>query len=151
MVPELLIIKAMKNLFLLWVLFPFAVFAQGGNFWNTLAEVHFQSTKDARGYEIEKPVFSKNLKTFHGKTIRLKGYLIPLEETGGKGTFMLSALPFNVCYFCGAAGPETVVELEPGLSLKFSTRSIVLEGKLFLNDTDPDHHIYLLKSVKLIP
>jgi hypothetical protein len=75
---------------------------------------------------------------------------VPLEETGGKGKFMLSSLPFNVCYFCGAAGPETVVELETSEHLKFSTKQIFMEGILFLNDRDPDHHIYILKSATLI-
>ena len=90
---------------------------------------------------MERPIFSKYLKTFQAKKVKLKGYIIPLDESGGKGKYMLSALPFNVCYFCGAAGPETVVEIETSESIKFTTKQITMEGTLQLNDVDPDHHI----------
>lgn len=139
-----------SSLLLLFLLCVIEVFPQSGNFWQVLAEVHFDNTTDKNGYTVEKPVFSKYLKSFNGKKVKIKGYLIPLEETGGKGKFMLSSLPFNVCYFCGAAGPETVVELETSALLKFSTKQIFMEGILFLNDRDPDHHIYILKSASVL-
>lgn len=142
----------MKKLFLPVLLFWLTeAGGQPQNFWQVLAEVHFLNETDKNGYGVERPVFSQYLKSFHGKKIRLRGYMIPLEETGGKGKFMLSALPFNVCYFCGAAGPETVVETEIAQNPKFTTKQIAMEGILFLNDRDPDHHIYILKSASLIP
>lgn len=141
----------MRILFLALFFFSaFTVCAQPANFWQILAEVHFQNAVDKNGYSIEKPIFGKQLKSFDGKKIKIKGYLIPLEETGGKGRYMISSLPFNVCYFCGAAGPETVMELNTSERLKFSTKQISLEGTLILNDRDPDHHIYILKSASLI-
>jgi hypothetical protein len=140
----------MKALIILLLLVYDGVIVQPGNFWQVLAEVHFENTLDkTHGYNIERPVFSKYLKTFHGKKIRLKGYMIPLEESGGNGKFMLSSLPFNVCYFCGAAGPETAVEIDIAKQPKFTTKPIVIEGTLILNDQDPDHHIYILKSASV--
>jgi hypothetical protein len=127
------------------------VFQASGNFWNTLAEVSFVKGKTAEGYEMEKPLFSKNLKSYHGKKIKLKGYIIPLNEVTNANTFMFSSLPFNVCYFCGAAGPETVVELQTTEKIKFTTKPMFIEGVLYLNEKDPDHHIYILKSVTVIP
>jgi hypothetical protein len=138
-----------KALFLSIVISLTSLPGQEDNFWQVLAEVHFVQQKDKNGYTIEKPIFSAYLKSFKGKKVKLKGYMIPLEEAGGKGKFMLSSLPFNVCYFCGAAGPETAVEIESNQQIKFSTRQIIMEGVLVLNDTDPDHHIYLLKSASL--
>jgi len=130
---------------------PVLCAAQTGNFWNTLAQVHFENKQDKNGYTVEVPVFSTYLKTFQGKRITLKGYVIPLEEVGGSGKFMLSSLPFNLCYFCGAAGPETAMEVETKEKVKFSTRSIMMEGTLMLNDRDPNHHIYILKEARLVP
>ena len=101
-------------------------------------------------YEIEVPDFSKHLKSFNNKTIRLKGYIIPLAELGGQSEFMLSSLPFSMCYFCGSAGPETVIEIESKEKIKFTTRQVMMQGTLVLNATDPDHHMYILKSAKLI-
>lgn len=123
---------------------------QQSNFWNVLAEVSFNKKQDAQGFEIDVPVFSKHLKTFHGKRVQLKGYMIPIQELGDQGKFMLSSLPYSLCYFCGAAGPETVVEVEFDEKIKFVTRQIRIEGMLVLNSYNPDHHIYILKSAKLI-
>jgi len=126
------------------------VCAQSQNFWQVLAEVGFQTRKDASGAIIETPVFSKHLKGFNGKKIRLKGFIIPVNEVGDQDKFMLSSLPFNVCYFCGAAGPETVIEVESEESVHFNSKAIWVEGFLQLNDTDPDHHMYVLRSAQLI-
>lgn len=140
----------MKWCFICLLFIGEAVIAQDQNFWHTLAQVGFESKKDKNGYDVETPVFSKNLKTFQGKKVQLKGYIIPLEELGGQGKFMLSSLPFNLCFFCGAAGPETVVEIESKEKVKFTTRQITMEGVLFLNDKDPDHHMYILKQATLV-
>jgi len=119
------------------------------NFWRVLSEVSFKTITTPNGYEVEKPQFSEHLRSFDGKTIKIKGYIIPLNEINGKPAIMLSSLPFNVCYFCGGAGPETVIEVETSENIKFTTKAVTLEGNLELNDNDPDHHIYILKSAKL--
>lgn len=121
------------------------------NYWHILAEVSFKKTKDRQGLEMEVPIFSKHLRSYEGKKIKLKGYLIPLSEVNGSANYMFSSLPFSVCYFCGAAGPETVVELQEMKAIKFTTKPLIIEGTLFLNDKDPDHHIYLLKSPVILP
>jgi hypothetical protein len=126
------------------------VCAQNNNFWQVLAEVGFQTKKDLEGNIVETPVFSKNLKGFNGKKIKLKGFIIPINEVGDQDKFMLSALPFNVCYFCGAAGPETVIEVESDESIRFNSKAIWVEGYLYLNDADPEHHMYMLRSAQLI-
>jgi hypothetical protein len=123
---------------------------QNQNFWQILAEVGFQTHKDANGNIIETPVFSKNLKSYNGKKIKLKGFIIPINEVGDQDKFMLSSFPFNVCYFCGAAGPETVIEVDSQEGIRFNSKAIWVEGYLFLNDADPDHHMYVLKSAQLI-
>jgi hypothetical protein len=128
----------------------FIVRGQNQNFWQVLAEVGFQTRKDASGTIIETPVFSKNLKSFNGKKVKLKGFIIPINEVGDQDKFMLSSLPFNVCYFCGAAGPETVVEVVSDDNVRFNTKAIWVEGYLYLNDHDPDHHMYIIKSAQVV-
>ena len=132
------------------LLFAQLTYAQTENFWHTLAQVNFKTVKDPNGYDAELPIFSKYLKTFHGKKVTIKGYVIPLDELGGSGKFMLSSLPFNLCYFCGSAGPETVVEVETTEKVKFSTKQITMEGFIYLNESDPNHHIYIFKNAKII-
>lgn len=128
-----------------------AAHAQQEDVWKILAEVGFERRPaEENGFEIESPRFSKRLWSFNGKVVRVKGYLIPMAELGGRQEYMLSALPFSQCYFCGGAGPETVVELQTKQPIRFVTRQITVEGILFLNDFDPDHHMYIIKNARVI-
>lgn len=142
----------MRILFTIQLLFLVSTISHAQeNFWHVLAEVGFETKMDASGkYEIEVPTFSKYLKTFNNKRVQLKGYIIPLSELGGQSEFMFSSLPFSMCYFCGSAGPETVVEIESKEKIKFTTSQVKIEGILVLNSSDPDHHMYILKSAKRI-
>ena len=56
----------------------------------------------------EVPKFDKELLAIEGEEVTLTGYVIPYESDS---SFMLSALPFASCFFCGGAGPETVAEI----------------------------------------
>ena len=122
---------------------------QEKNFWHVLAEVGFRK-ETQKGYEVEVPVFSNHVKSWNGKKVKLKGYVIPVGEVGDESKFMFSSLPFNVCYFCGAAGPETIVEVESTEKVTFTSQSIWMEGILQLNEKDPDRHIYILKAANII-
>jgi hypothetical protein len=122
---------------------------QEKNFWHVLAEVSFRK-ENKNGYEMEVPLFSTHLKSWNGKKVKLKGYVIPVGEVGDENKFMFSSLPFNVCYFCGAAGPETIMEVESAEKVKFTSQAIWMEGVLQLNEKDPDRHIYILKSANVI-
>src|SRR5882724_10958094 len=144
-------ILALMRVVLVAVIFlaGFHVRAQENSFWQTLAEVGFDQRKDKNGYSYEAPLFSQNLRRWNGKKIKLKGYVIPVGEVGDPKKFMLSSMPFNVCYFCGAAGPETVVQIEAARPVEFTTKPVIMEGILLLNDSDPDQHIYMLNAAKL--
>jgi hypothetical protein len=140
-----------KILIILFCSVTSLAFAQEISGWQLLAEVGFE-TKPAtqNGFEIDKPTFSKRLKEADGKKITLKGYLIPLSELNGKQQYMFSSLPFSSCYFCGGAGPETVIELDTKEKIKFVTKQITMEGTLILNASDPGHHIFILRNPKII-
>lgn len=138
-----------KVLIIFLCFFSVGSFAQESDMWQILSEVQYES-KHLGKEEIDVPIFSKRLNSWNGKKIVLKGYLIPLTEFGGKGDYMLSSFPFSNCFFCGGAGPETIVELKTKQSVKFTTERVALEGILLLNNDDPDHHMYILKDAVLI-
>lgn len=73
-----------------------------------------------------------------------------MGEVGDENKFVFSLLPFNVCYFCGAAGPETIMEVESSEKVIVTSQAIWMEGILQLNEKDPDRHIYILKSANVI-
>jgi hypothetical protein len=125
--------------------------AQSPDVWKVLAQVDFESKPAENStLQMDSPKFSAYLWSWNGKKVSLAGYLIPMAELGGRDEYMLSSLPFNQCYFCGGAGPETVVEVQTREKISFTTRQISLEGILFLNDFDPDHHMYIIKDAKLV-
>ena len=115
-------------------------------YWKILSKVKYKSNLDAESGEvIYTPVFSKSIEQYEGKTIFLKGYIIPAELSRGKMT--LSAFPYSSCFFCGGAGPESVIELESSTPIIYRLdKPITLEGKLTLNRTDPLRLMYVLKN-----
>jgi len=76
--------------------------------------------------------------------------MIPLSELNNQNYFVLSAYPYNLCYFCGNAGPETVMEVYMKNTIQYSSRPITVKGKLVLNQSDFDMLIYQLKEAKKI-
>jgi hypothetical protein len=65
---------------------------------------------------------------------------------------VLSAFPFSACFFCGNAGPESVMAIyfEDQGQRKFTTdERVTLEGTLKLNDTDVDELVYVLNNARV--
>lgn len=127
--------------------FPFTSSAQQADdmyFWKILSKVKYKSKLDIEsGDVIYTPIFNKAIQKLEGKTIILKGYVIPADLTGGKMT--LSAFPYSSCFFCGGAGPESVIEVEASSPIIYRMdKAVILEGKLELNRDDPLRLMYIL-------
>ena len=102
------------------------------------------------GFKIDKPVFSEEIKALNGKVVTVKGYIIPVEGFKGHTEFILSAFPYSMCFFCGAAGPETVMEIMAAVPVEYTTEAIVLTGKLKLNDSDVNQLMYSLSEARIV-
>lgn len=94
------------------------------------------------------PEFSKAVKKLANKQVVIKGYLVPVDKT----TWALSKNTYAACFFCGKAGPETVIGLtfkgDPG-KLKMDANATVT-GKFILNGKDVDDWMYSLTDVEII-
>ncbi len=94
------------------------------------------------------PEFSKDVKKLANKQVVIKGYLVPVDKT----TWALSKNTYAACFFCGKAGPETVIGLtfkgDPG-KLKMDANATVT-GKFVLNGKDVDDWMYSLVDVEII-
>jgi hypothetical protein len=78
--------------------------------WTTLADVKFtQKFSEETGLNYDEATFGRWLLPFNGKEVKISGYIIPLDGMGV--TYVLSRNPNANCFFCGGAGPETVIEL----------------------------------------
>jgi hypothetical protein len=113
-----------------------SAFAQTLVSWDTFAQVKFhRQYSETFGFEVnvKPPEFAPKLLAYQGKEILVKGYVIPVDVE--LGMYMVSANAFANCFFCGNAGPETVVEIFPSSKLpRFKTDQIVtFKGILQIN------------------
>jgi hypothetical protein len=121
------------------------------NAWQQLSKITFTKEYDElMGFKIDKPVFSQSVRELEGKELTIKGYIIPVEGYKSHKEFIFSAFPYNMCFFCGGAGPETVMEVEAAEPVKFTAESIVLKGKLKLNADDINRLMYKLEDAVMV-
>ena len=97
------------------------------------------------------PKFGNQIKAFNKQRVILEGYFIPVDTEGN--FHILSKFPFSSCFFCGAAGPESVVEIQLDKKIAKGLKTdaqLRVQGKLVLNRADFDHCNYILEDVKLL-
>lgn len=124
---------------------------KAGNIWSTLSKITFKKQMDEiMGFNVDVPVFSKDVKDLEGQEVTIKGYIIPVEGYKSHREFVFSAFPYNMCFFCGGAGPETVMEVYSIDPVKYSAKQVTLKGKLELNDDDINRLMYSLTDAVLI-
>ncbi|MEL6589731.1 MAG: DUF3299 domain-containing protein, partial [Bacteroidota bacterium] len=93
------------------------------------------------------PTFGEGVQKLAGKEVIIKGYIIPMDTEGNQ--YVLSANPFNTCFFCGGAGQESVMELRLARKrYKFETDQVVtFIGTLRLNDAELELN-YILENAR---
>lgn len=78
--------------------------------WDTLKDVKYRKKFYLEvGQFFLYPTFGKSLKELEGKTVSISGYVIPMDTEGEY--YVVSKYPMAQCFFCGGAGPETIVML----------------------------------------
>jgi len=121
------------------------------NAWKTLSKITYRKEYDEiMGFKIDKPVFSNQVEALAGKEITIKGYVIPVEGYKSHKEFIFSAFPYSMCFFCGGAGPETVMEVVASEAVKYSAEQITLKGTLQLNADDINRLMYQLVDATLV-
>ena len=119
--------------------------------WDLLATTTIKQGHDPFLDEsIDLPVFSSELKKWDGKQITLEGYIIPLNQGVGQDYFVLSRFPYQSCFFCGAAGPETVVEVYSNREVRYTDEKVKVTGTLELNEDDPLHLFFLVRKCTVV-
>lgn len=119
--------------------------------WQTLTDISY--TKKFNPKEemyFMYPVFGNSVKALEGKTVMIRGYMIPVDESGE--TYVISAKPMAQCFFCGGSGPESLIELSfRKQGRRFKTDEIrTVKGVLKLNDSDVEHLNYILTSAEVV-
>lgn len=119
--------------------------------WKTLSKITYTKQYDElMGFKVDVPVFSEDIKSLEGKVIDVKGYIIPVEGYKSHKEFIFSAFPYTMCFFCGGAGPETVMDVLAKDPVEYSAEQVTLRGKLELNATDINRLMYALVDAELV-
>ncbi|WP_020567734.1 hypothetical protein [Neolewinella persica] len=143
----------MRALLIICALFIFsgsALQAQE-NLWKTLSKITYEKKFDELlGFKVDVPVFGDETKALEGKIVEVSGYIVPVEGYKSHTEFVFSAYPYNMCFFCGGAGPETVMEVTSKEPVKYSTERIKLRGKLLLNSDDINRLMYVLVDAEIV-
>lgn len=88
------------------------------------------------------------LTQYDGEEVNISGYLIPIDVEANK--YALSKNPFTSCFFCGNAGPETVIELifdeDPG---RFATDEYLMIKGIFQLNHKGNGLFFTLKHAQL--
>jgi len=146
----------MKKTFIAFLLFALCHFtyAQQAVTWQLLYKVKWVTTyfPSLDGF-YDMPRFSKEIKALDGQQISIKGFYVPVDASGK--VFALSANPSNMCFFCGGAGYESVMEIIPkpdNTDLKHikTDKYIEVKGILKLNKSDQNHLMYILNGADLL-
>jgi hypothetical protein len=111
--------------------------------WDDLYDVTFETMP---GDTWACPQFGAALKALDGHEVYLTGYVLP--TTVSEDQYYLSANTFASCFFCGQAGPESVMELSLGHAARnYRTDEwLRFKGTLRLNDWDRDRLYYRLED-----
>jgi hypothetical protein len=117
--------------------------------WPKLYDIEYDSKTEFIG-DFGKPIFSAAAKSLAGKTISLPGYMMPFEGGMRASHFMLSATPVYACFFCGAGGPESVVEVYLTKPVNYNDKIVEIRGRLKLNDSNPEHMFYILEDAEFL-
>jgi hypothetical protein len=120
--------------------------------WNMLKKTTFIKKEMVGSPKpVDFPLFPAEMKALEGKLVRMTGYVIPVEETGDDAVLVLSAVPYSSCFFCGGAGPETIMDVR----LKTKTKkpfkkddTVTFRGQLKLNDSDLMFFNYILENAE---
>jgi len=144
-------------LFTLLFCFRNDVFAQKKNVWSTLGlmkyERQFSEHDGINSNRGGGSKFRPLIEALDGEEIEVTGYIIPLSGKKAQSHLMFSMYPFATCFFCGNAGPETIMDIK--LKTKLSERikqddRMTFRGKLKLNATDLYYLNYILEDAEVV-
>jgi hypothetical protein len=126
-------------------------YAQTRISWEILKDVRFSNkfSKEVDAYYYY-PKFGPSVLRLDGKEVIIKGFLLEIDPA--EDIYVLSANPFSACFFCGEAGPESIIELKvPPDHPRFVMDEVMtFKGKFKLNAEDIYQCNYILEAATVV-
>jgi len=137
----------------LFINVPLQAQTDSKDLWGILAMVDKQSKfDDLLGMHVMTATPKPIVEPFNGKEITIKGHIIALAAKTELSHFMFSRYPQNMCFFCGAAGPESAMQvfMKDGKKIDYTSDKVIVKGTLNIQHGDPSGLIYTLLDAELI-
>lgn len=96
------------------------------------------------------PTFPANVQALDSKTVRVQGFMLPLEPGNKQKHFLLSSVPTS-CGFCVPAGPEGLIEVRSKTPVAYTLEPVVVEGKFAALAKDPYGLFYRVTDALPMP
>ena len=98
--------------------------------WSTLADF---TTRTERQRVVQ--VYSAAILALDQRTVRMQGFMTPLDPGTRQVHFLLSSVPLT-CPFCSPGGPESLVQVRARRPVRYSMGAIVVEGRFHVLHND---------------
>lgn len=99
--------------------------------WSTLAQVE-QRVEKSRVVQVYAPA----VLALNQKTVRLQGFMSPLDPGERQVHFLLTSVPLT-CAFCTPGGAESIIQVRTRQPIRYTMEGLVVEGRFHVlqNDT----------------
>lgn len=82
------------------------------------------------------PSFPTGVQALDKRTVKVQGFMMPLEPGDKQSHFLLSSVPTS-CSFCVPAGPEGLVEVRSAKPVRYTLDVVTVEGQMAVLSDDP--------------
>jgi hypothetical protein len=96
------------------------------------------------------PVFPATVRALNGQSLKVQGFMLPLEPGERQRHFLLSAVP-TTCSFCVPAGPEGLVEVRTKEPIRYTVDAVTVQGTFAVLTNDKFGLFYRVADASLSP
>lgn len=116
--------------------------------WKLLGEIKYEKRKHPKYGDVQFPIVNDKVKAKGKKRVLISGFIVPIDSK----SYAISKNVFAACFFCGKAGPESIVGLKfRGTTPKLKTdQYVTVEGVFRYNETDADDWVYNFDDVVIV-
>ena len=93
--------------------------------------------------------FQESIEVYENQEVVIAGFIVPVDIE--KNLYALSLNPFTSCFFCGNAGPNTVIELSfyKKQSKFLVDQYVMIKGVFSLNRNNPNELFFKISEAKI--
>lgn len=116
--------------------------------WKLLGQIKFFKKQHKEYGSIDFPMISPEVKKHNAKKIYMSGFIVPIDNVN----YALSKNVFASCFFCGKAGPETImgIKFKAGKMKLKTDQYVTLVGNFRINENNVEDWIYHIEDAVIV-